>query len=65
MTYERQRLKFCESLREHIIEITHYQKKKMMTLTNKELKSYPNQESYHIYKKKKLEEKYADDKKLS
>ena len=37
----------------------------MMTLTNKELKSYPNQESYHVYKKKKLEEKYADDKKLS
>ena len=37
--------KFFESLKELAMEIINFEKKKMMSLTNKELKSYASQDN--------------------
>ena len=54
--------KFCESLREHAMEIINFKKKKMKLLTNKQLKSYENAKIYYICKEM-FEDKHAKDKK--
>ena len=54
--------KFCESLREHIMEIIIFLKKEMNSSTNKQQKSCQNAKICGIYKEK-FEDRYAKDKK--
>ena len=42
--------KFCKSLEEHAMETIIFEKKKMISLTEKELESYASQEKCHICK---------------
>ena len=44
--------KFCESLREHLLKIINFEKKKMIPLTHEEYESYLNQIKCPICKKK-------------
>ena len=44
--------KLCESLREHVVKITTFERKKMMPETNEEFESYLSQINCHIRKKK-------------
>ena len=44
--------KFRESLKEHTMKIVNFEKKLMISLTNKELQSYASQENCHICKKR-------------
>ena len=46
---------FCESLREHAMEIINFKMKEMKLLTNKQQKSYENARTCYISK-----EKFAD-----
>ena len=55
--------KYCESLKEHAIKIINFEKKKIISLTNKELESYANEENCNICKKI-FENKYVYGKKL-
>ena len=50
--------KFCEYLREHIMEIINFKKKKMNLLTKKQQESYKNARICNIYKEK-FENKYV------
>ena len=50
--------KFCDDS----MKIINFGKKKKISLTNKEYKSYLNQTNCHIYKKR-FEDKYPNDKK--
>ena len=43
--------KFCESLREHLLKIINFEKKKMIPLTHEEYESYLNQIKCPICKK--------------
>ena len=54
--------KFCESLREHVMKILNFKKKKINLLTNEQQKLYENAKIYYICNEK-FEEKYANDKK--
>ena len=49
--------KFCKDLKEHGTEIINFEEKEMISLTNKEIKSYEKQKVCRIYK-----EKFCDDK---
>ena len=49
--------KFCESLREHAMEINILKKKNMKLLTKEQQESYDNAETCYICKKK-IENKY-------
>ena len=53
--------KFCESLREHEMEIVNFKKEKMKLLTNKKQKSYQNAKACYIYKGK-IEDRHVKDK---
>ena len=44
--------KFCESLREHAKNIIDFEKKKMLPLTKKELKSHQDATEWYIYRRK-------------
>ena len=44
--------KFCISLREHAEDIFNFEKKKMLPLTEKELKSHRDVTQCYIYRKK-------------
>ena len=44
--------KFCKSLKEHVVKITNFEKKKIITLTNKEIDSHTSQENCQINKLK-------------
>ena len=44
--------KFCKSLKEHVVKITNFEKKKIITLTNKEIDSHASQENCQINKLK-------------
>ena len=50
--------RFCESLREHTIEIINFKKKKMNSLTKEQQESYENAKICYICKEK-FEDKYA------
>ena len=54
--------KFCESLREHAMEIISFKKKKMKLLTNEQQKSNGNRKICYTCQKK-LQDKHAIDKK--
>ena len=43
--------RLCIDLREHAMKIINYEEKEMIQLTNKETKSYEEQNVCHIYKK--------------
>ena len=43
--------RFCKDLKEHATEITNYEKKEMIPLTDKENKSYEKQKVCYICKK--------------
>ena len=45
---------FCTSLYEHPKAIIDFEKKKMLTLTKEELKSYPGTKVYYIFRKRIL-----------
>ena len=49
--------KFCKDLKEHGTEIINFEEKEMISLTNKEIKSYEKQKVCHI-----CEKKFCDDK---
>ena len=53
---------FCESLRENIMEIINFEKRKMKLLISKQLKSYENAKICYI-SKEKFQDKDAKDKK--
>ena len=55
--------KFCESLREHAMEIINFTKKKMKSLTNEQQKSYQNVKICYICKER-FEDKRAKDKSI-
>ena len=44
--------KFCESLKEHAMKIINFEKKLIISLTNKKLQSYASQENCRICKKR-------------
>ena len=44
--------KFCQSLRQHVIEIINFKKKKMKLLANKQQESYENAKHCHTCKHK-------------
>ena len=54
--------KFCESLREHAMEIIYFNKKKTKLLTNEQQKSYENANICRNCKQK-FKDKHAKDKK--
>ena len=54
--------KFCESLREHPMQIINFKKKKMKLLTKEQQESYENAKTCYICKKK-FENRYAKNKK--
>ena len=54
--------KFCESLREHVMNIINFKKKKMKLLTNKQQESYEMEKSVIFFLKKKYKDKCAKDK---
>ena len=54
--------KFCESWREHVIEIINFKNKQIKELTNQRQKSYENAKICYIFKEK-FEDKHAKDKK--
>ena len=54
--------KFCKPLREHVLDIITFKKKKMKLLTNEQQKSYQNVNMCYI-SKKNFENKHAKDKK--
>ena len=54
--------KFCESLREHVMKIFYFKKKKIKLLTKEQQESYENAKICYICKKK-IENKYLKDKK--
>ena len=54
--------KFCESLREHPMQIINFKKKKMKLLTKEQQESYENAKTCYICKEK-FENKYAKNKK--
>ena len=54
--------KFCESLRQHLMEITNFKTKKIRLLTKEQHDSYENAKIYYICKEK-FENKYLKDKK--
>ena len=43
--------RFCKDLRDHAMNITDYEKKEMMPVTDEENKSYEEQKDCNIYKK--------------
>ena len=43
--------KFCESLKEHAIKIINLEKRKIISLTNKNQESYENTKIWYIFKK--------------
>ena len=47
--------RFCESLREHVKNIAHYKKKKMLPLTKEELKSHQDAKVCYICEKRILQ----------
>ena len=53
---------FCESLREHTLEIINFKKKKIKLWTNEHQKSYENAKICYVCKEK-FEDKHAKDKK--
>ena len=53
--------KFCESLREHAKNIIDFEKKKMLSLTKEELKSYQDRKMCYICGKRFLK-KFPNDK---
>ena len=46
--------KFCKDLKELVTEITNFEEKEIIPLTNKEIKSYEKQKVCHICKKRVL-----------
>ena len=56
--------KFCKSVRDHVIKINNFEKKKMKLVTKQLQESYQNAKICYIHKEK-LEKKYAKDKKYS
>ena len=54
--------RFCESLRDHTMQIIKFKKKKMKLLTKEQQESYKNAKIYYICKEK-FENKYVKDKK--
>ena len=57
--------KFCEFLREPTMDIIIFKKKKMKLLTKEQQESFEKAIFGYIYKKKKFEDKYAKNKKIS
>ena len=53
--------KFCESLKEHMMKIINFEKKKIIPLTSKEYESYLYQKDCHIFKKE-FYHKFSNDK---
>ena len=53
---------FCELLRQHVVKIINFEKKKIRSLTKEQQESNENAKIYPICKKR-FEDKYAKDKK--
>ena len=52
--------RFCEFVREHANKIIHFKKRKMIPITNKDLRSYENPKICHLCRKYSIKKLFND-----